>query len=344
MDNLNTNNLIAPGIYNKVNNFDFIRIVLAFMVVFHHIISLKDYNSSLLNIYLIDLAVNSFFIISGLLVMWSFDNNRKLIGYWLKRFFRIYPLYFFIIVIQLCLLLILTRKLFNFELLIDSVKYFIANIIFLNFLQPTIPGVFENLKYNVINGSLWTIKIEVLFYLFLPCIYYLIKKFGIKSLVFLYFFSASAFIITKLPLFAVLADQFPTQLRFFIIGIMLYLYGYKIRFSFFSSLLILVFFTASFFYDNSIIYRAFIYPIFLGFTIYLAGFCNRIINIKYDISYCVYVIHFPVIQLLLFFNYSVYNPYLFIITVLIIVVLLSFLSSIFLERKFIKLGHSLTSS
>lgn len=335
--------LIASQTYKRTNNFDLIRLILSFMVVFYHINELYCYNSGRLIFNLPDFAVSSFFVISGLLVTWSFDKDRNLSDYSMKRFFRIYPLYFAMIVIQMFIMLILVSGIFNTKLLVSCVKYFVCNIIFLNFLQPTILGVFENLKYNVINGSLWTIKIEVLFYILLPLIYYAFKKFGIGFLIFLYFLSAMfSIIVVSNPALSVSPYQFPIQLRFFIVGIIFYLYGYRIKLSLLSLLLILVIlFTINYFCAGSITYKSIIYPICLGFIVYLVGFSKPILNLKYDISYGVYIIHFPVIQLLLFFHYSVGNFYLFMFTVLVLVVLLALLSFVFLEKKFIGLGHRL---
>lgn len=51
----------------------------------------------------------------------------------------------------------------------ELIKYLIANLTGMNFLCHTLPGVFNG---AVINGSLWTIKIEVGFYIFLPLFIY----------------------------------------------------------------------------------------------------------------------------------------------------------------------------
>jgi len=337
--------LIDAQTYKRVNNFDLIRLGLALMVVFFHIYKLSTGNTGMWLSYLVDFAVSSFFVISGLLVTRSFDQDQRLSGYLKKRFLRIYPLYFTMILTQLCILLILTSSAFNSQLLVVGLKYFVCNIIFLNFLQPTIPGVFEHLKYNAINGSLWTIKIEVLFYILLPLIYYGFKKFRISFLISLYFLSAlfAGFSVSN-PVLAVLADQLPAQLRFFVVGIVFYLYGYKIKLPALFMLLIPVgLFIANYFCIGNIVYKTALYPICLGFIVYLTGFSKPLLKLKYDISYGVYLIHFPVIQLLLFFGFAAGNFSLFMLTGLVTVVLLALLSFIFLEKKFIELGHRLTA-
>lgn len=58
----------------------------------------------------------------------------------------------------------------------DWLRYLLSNLAFSNFMQPTLPGVFEGNHIDVVNGSLWTIKIELMCYIALPLLLFLCRK------------------------------------------------------------------------------------------------------------------------------------------------------------------------
>jgi len=86
----------------------------------------------------------------------SFENSRSVGEYLSKRLRLIYPGYATVIV--LCALLgslisrLPIREYFSYE----WIKYLFSNLILLNFLHPSLPGVFENNPLNLVNASLWT--------------------------------------------------------------------------------------------------------------------------------------------------------------------------------------------
>lgn len=83
------------------------------------------------------------------------------------------------VVILSAILLVFFSKLSakNYFTNIDFYRYLIANLSTLNFIHPTLPGVFEGLALGgSVNGSLWTIKVELGFYVILPFIIYLTNK------------------------------------------------------------------------------------------------------------------------------------------------------------------------
>ncbi|MEL6724673.1 MAG: acyltransferase family protein, partial [Pseudomonadota bacterium] len=152
------------------NRFDFVRLVLASLVFLYHAVALSALVSGSVlerNLAIIaELAIQGFFIVSGLLVYGSLERSSSIADYAGKRVRRLYPAYATIILIPACVSLILS---FGQDGALESIlRYLGANLIFLNFLQPTLPGLFEAQRFPEVNGALWTLKIEVLFYLVLP--------------------------------------------------------------------------------------------------------------------------------------------------------------------------------
>ena len=100
----------------------------------------------------------------------------------------------------------------------------------MNFLQPTLPGVFDSNKLTVINGALWTLKIEAMFYLSVPLFVFLFRKFShLPVLLLAYglsvayagFFSLIAE-RTGSGVYVELGRQLPGQLSYFMAGAFFY--------------------------------------------------------------------------------------------------------------------------
>lgn len=162
------------------NNFDFLRLLFASLVVVHHCypiagISEQDplyyYSNGALSLSY--LGVRGFFIISGYLIFQSLIRSESITDYLVKRLLRIYPALF----VVLCITLIAAAFVYNGSLLEyvrnKSVWTYIPINLSLLKLQHTISGVFENnpLK-SAINGSLWTIGYEFSMYVFIIPLFY----------------------------------------------------------------------------------------------------------------------------------------------------------------------------
>jgi peptidoglycan/LPS O-acetylase OafA/YrhL len=83
-------------------------------------------------------------VVSGFLVFMSFERSSSLASYARKRMRRIYPAYFTVVMLCAVGLPQSVRKgsLDYFSLAWG--KYVLANLVFLNFLQPGLPGVLPN--------------------------------------------------------------------------------------------------------------------------------------------------------------------------------------------------------
>jgi len=123
-------------------------------------------------------AVGGFFVISGFLLTWSLARNPSLKAFALKRFFRIYPLYAVVILLQAAILTAEAGTLGN-GIAGELARYLAANLVFANFLQPTIGGTLAGLRVDAINGSAWTLKVEIACYIALPWVLAMQRRLGV---------------------------------------------------------------------------------------------------------------------------------------------------------------------
>ncbi len=320
------------------NNFDILRLMLSISVFFAHWNVLTWQNLSNPIFHMSGYAVDMFFIVSGFLIFWSFENNQKIKEFYTKRFFRIFPLYGILIVLQ-TLFFIFYSNAGVYELL----KYFVSNIVFLNFLSHSAGTIFSQFYVDAINGSLWTLKNEVMFYAILPFAYMLYRKFGYKVFILLYILSILyMFVVSSMNshISQMLILQFPAQGRLFLAGIFLYIFFDKINKKNIYWLLIIGVVSIVVF-DGNNYFRFSIYPIMLSFiVIYLTYFVKKI-KINFDFSYSFYILHFPVIQLALYFDMNPTNPILSFIGLFSTVLILSYFSEKYIEKKFIQLGKNI---
>jgi len=212
-----TPNLRDYNIEDK-NCFDFLRIVFCADIIIAHLYELSqckklDFLSVFLDIGIFGLQ--AFFIISGFLVAKSYRRTSTLKRYFVKRAKRLFPAYLFLLFITVVVLSFFTR--------LSFLDYF-TNSIFLNFMHPCLPGLFENNLLCAVNGALWTLKVEEGFYIVLPLIFYAIIKSRKPALVLISLYSFSLlywFVMIFYLNQPLLAKQLPGYLSYFVTGIFL---------------------------------------------------------------------------------------------------------------------------
>lgn len=332
------------------NNFDFLRFLLAFIVVLAHITELSQHPDYLGIKPLFDshLSVTGFFIISGFLISASYVKNQHLTSYFIKRVKRLLPAYLTIILVGTILLCPLSSLsfigYFTSPLLY---KYLLSNLTFMNFIQPCLPGVFENNVLCAVNGALWTIKVEVSFYIVLPILlfYLLSAKQKWKGLVGLYLFGlvyqyglgyASQHNAEHEKILSTLQHQLPGFFTYFSAGIGLYLYfDTFIKWKNKLILIALPVFVIEYYLHTEILL-----PLALGIILMYIAFSFPKLNNwgKYgDISYGIYIYHFPLIQTFVSLGFfQKYNPFALMGVIIALVLLLAFLSWNVLEKRFLK--------
>lgn len=206
------------------NRFDLIRLVLAAGVFAYHAVALAavDIGGPLEAglAQFAEVCIQGFFIVSGALVAGSLDRSATALDYAGKRIRRLYPAYAVILLVPAAISIALTQ---------DGqgvARYLAANLAFANFLEPNLPGLFEANRFTEVNGALWTLKIEVMFYIVLPLIFLVLNFFRrLWWLAILALYIAGEAWAWFVPqaieggLGEVIARQLPGQMAFFAMGI-----------------------------------------------------------------------------------------------------------------------------
>ena len=164
--------------YSKVNNnFSIIRLSAAYFVLAGHMYALLNNAPPMFLFNSVQrLGIIIFFIIGGYLITKSWMRDTNYIRYLIKRVLRIVPPLVVFVLLAACVVgpiisSLSIKEYFNHI----SFKLYFKNIIF----SPhySLPGVFEsNLYPNAVNGSLWSLPVEMFMYLIIPIIYELGKK------------------------------------------------------------------------------------------------------------------------------------------------------------------------
>ena len=337
----------------KENNFDFLRLLFASTVCFVHAYDLSGFIelSWLVNVLSSDVAVKGFFVISGFLIFMSYERSKSLGSYTIKRIRRIYPAYFAIVMICAIGLVSVSTKSASDYFSFEWLKYVFANLTFLNFLQPDLPGVFESNIVRAVNGALWTLKIEVMFYMAVPLFVYLFRKFSVLPVLLLFYilsvvyseiFSALA-ARTGLEIYDQLARQLPGQLSYFIAGgfFFYYLNIFERRIGYFVTVAVLILIINKFYPLPLLIpFSLAAAVIYFGLYLYIGNFG------KYgDFSYGVYIIHFPTIQVLLTLKQFSNTPWYFLLAVVFITILGAIAMWHIVEKRFLlRNSHYITAA
>jgi peptidoglycan/LPS O-acetylase OafA/YrhL len=324
----------------RENNFDVIRLGLAWIVVGAHCHdlsmspTLERYGPFLQS----GRAVDAFFAISGCLIVASWDRTRSTGEYFARRARRILPAYWLALVFCLVLGAVMTTlPEQSYWHSAETWKYLGTNLLFLNFLHPGLPGVFQtNPRVAAMDGALWTIKLEVMFYLLVPVLVWFVRRWKplpVLCVVFVLSVAYRDFFAHRGHL--ALASQLPGQLCFFMVGALVY-YHY----SWFEAnkvkvwlvalpLLVLAFVT------NWYVMDALAIPLFTLAVAFLLP-AYRGITAHGDFSYGTYVLHFPIVQTVIALGLFAWSPWLAVGTVGLCVAAAAVFSWFVVERQFLR--------
>jgi peptidoglycan/LPS O-acetylase OafA/YrhL len=315
----------------RKNNFDIVRLVLASVVVLIHCYDLSNSSRLVIILHLLNAhyAVEGFFAISGFLIFASYERCTSIWEYCQNRAYRILPGYW--LSTLLCLAIAFSMHSFHVG------KFLIANLTFANFIQPNIPGVFTNNPGDdSMNGALWTIKIELMFYAAVPFIVWLCRRVNrdavlwsllVLSIVFRMVYATHAQLVVQLP----------GQLSFFMVGALVY---YHLPWFKRNGIWLMVGAAACY-----IVYTEtgwyFLRPFAMaGLTM---GACHLLPHIEGptrwgDFSYGTYILHYPIIQLIVAAGFFQKNAWLALAGTVVVVACAALLSWFFVEKP--SLAHS----
>ncbi len=274
---------------DRKNNLDFIRFVAAVMVLFSHSWPLTTGSNTHEPLawatrYQLDfgaLAVDIFFVVSGFLVTQSFDRTKNVIVFAKARILRIIPGLFVVVVILAFIL--------GPAVTTDSSSQYWAEFPFASFIGDHLPGVFVATPYSgAVDGSLWTIKYEILCYV-------MVALFGMLSIL------TNRYIMVALWIFSMTSigvDYSLNLLPFFATGMLFYVFRRYVPVNGFVALLALAIALASLWMNES----RWAIPLTLGYLVLWFAYTPRVRLVGFsrygDWSYGIYIYAFPIQQML----------------------------------------------
>lgn len=330
------------------NSMGLVRYILATAVIIAHFNVI--YESSFRFMISSYDAVGAFFALSGFLMFGSYIKNDNLKKYLAGRAKRILPPYFLIVMVA-AFGLVAVSSLSPHQYFSSSQfwRYLISNLCFLNFLQPTLPGVFTSSPVPAVDASLWTMKVEITLYLTVPIIIgaitYLRKKsiklslnaymiiIYILSLCYRMFFTIR-YEMTQEEIYLILGRQFLGQLMYFYSGVLIFL-NFEL-FKRYRKWILIVTLIIFLLCNGNIYYRITAGPIVTAMLVLSFSFFRG--GVKWfnynNISYEMYLFHFPIINLMHHF-FPQGNIYIIFFISFLLVVLFSSLSWYAVDKRFL---------
>lgn len=340
---------ISDYLIKNNNNLDIIRLLLASMVVYGHApcfidsTGYSDFFGGILHFtYSGNIAVITFFMISGLLVSNSLFSKKNWKVYLLSRVFRLLPGLIFLSVCTVIICGWFSEK-NPLEYIQGGVTYICKNAMLniqyvisdVSFLRDNHP---MNGKYaNTVNGSLWTIPLEFKMYLLMLGIWFISRD--IKN----------DFII---PICLCIGIFYPLMVKESVLGSPETLYMIPAFFlgsllSYYKDRICLnIYFPITLIMISYLIkHEAFSHwCLMLGMTLFfvwLAGCrCVRKYRLPHDISYGVYLWGWPIEQLVGYFMPWL-NYYVFILISLACTFFVAYISCVFVEEPSLKCGKKI---
>lgn len=323
----------------RPNNFDLIRLLAATQVLASHAIWHLNLNiPSSINILLGKFpGVPIFFVISGFLISASWEKNPNIKTYIRNRILRIYPALWICLLVSICMAVVFGGV--NF-LRLQAIPWFLSQISFVQFFNPEF---LRNYGVGTLNGSLWTIPVELQFYIILPLLYYIFSLYKPKiSRKFYIFFAVcmvASLVVSKMGFTHIVEMIFSVtllpHLYMFMVGIILQklkLYEHSAIFG--KGLLWIVIYLAFSFLIIDFPLKLQLGNILLAVSIVSMAYSSPLLATRAlkgrDISYGVYLYHMVFINIFVELGLTNNEPIFLLATILTF--LTALLSWIFIEK------------
>lgn len=333
------------------NNFGFLRLFFATLVIVSHVPEALDGNRN--REYLVrffgsmslgDLAVDCFFLISGYLILMSYQNSSSLTSYFSKRILRIYPGYLLAYILTLIVVIPLAQGL-SFLMQFDTWFWFKSVVRMFVLDVPWAEGVFDKTPIPYLNGSMWTIKYEFLCYGMVPVLFYFFKenlKYYVLTLLILVstsYMAAYADFDIGIPTPVSLQLSSATRLLpFFIMGSIFYLMRHRIQYKAHYMVMCVAGLFVMFF-DPHLAPLALMtmgaYLLF-GFAFHYKSQALSQVGTKVDLSYGIYLFAWP-IQNLIIQHFPSITTIPLTLLVIVLSAAVAYLSWTFVEKPFMQM-------
>lgn len=291
-----------------------------------------------------------FFVLGGYLITGSWASDPCFRNYYIKRIVRIFPpLIVFVFVVAIIIGPLISslpcKEYFSNP---NFIGYF-SNIVL--YIRYTLPGVFETNPYpNAVNGSLWSLPVEVFMYVLVPFFY----KIGKKSL------RTCSFVVGLICCLNIIKDMwFPTFYKvvygtdlgsmisvipYYFIGMLIYILEEKrqLRVNFNLDYIPLILFASVMCSFGTVALIDILSFIFIPYVVFsLASIKHNMITqilSKVEVTYGIYLYGFFIQQLIIYLNYKYewngsFN-FLFVVS-LFITIIFAMASNKFIEKPII---------
>ncbi len=343
----------------RVNNFDLLRLLAALQVAIYHTSHQFNVDPEKTSIFLALSnyfpGVPIFFFVSGYLISKSFENNSNLTDYIQNRALRIFPALIVVTLVSIIGVYLTGYLTANNVGVGNVIAWVIGQLTITQFYNP---DFLRGFGFGALNASLWTVTVELQFYIVIPIIYAIFglakpenaskKIIGLIGF-FMLFFIARFYYVEQYGqnvLFKLASVTFLPWFFMFLLGVL-----FQKNFAFFYRLLagkaiymIVIYLVTSYLtvtywgwtMSNGI--NPLLYCLLVA-TIFSCAYTLPTLSHKLfrgnDISYGIYIYHMPVVNFLLYYGYN--NGILIQMIAMLICIALAITSWVLIEKPAIKL-------